>query len=148
MLNKISEVDKAYIAGIVDGEGCIGYYNANPDKEGTPYCHPSINVTNTNKEVIEWLHKITGIGRASEIRFNDGKRRTAYQWQLAKKQQVRQFLEVIRPYLRIKAAQADVLLSLFNQEAGYTKKHGSVSTAVAELRLKTVADLKALKRTA
>lgn len=147
-MNRLTETDKAYIAGIFDGEGCIGYYNANPNKEGTPYCHPSVNVTNTDKEVIMWLQEIIGVGRSAVIKFKDGKRRTAYQWQLAKKQQVQEFLEVIRPYLKVKAAQVDVLLDLFTQEIGYVQRHGSVSPEVATLRLKTVEKLKLLKRAA
>jgi len=142
----ISETDKSYIAGLFDGEGCIGYYNANPNPQGTPYCHSSVHISNTNQNVIIWVGKITGIGRSSTQKFKDGKRRTAYQWQLSKKAQVREFLEAIRPYLHVKAEQVDTLLELFKKEVGYIKKHGSVSSEVAALRVETVAKLKALKR--
>jgi hypothetical protein len=148
-MNKLVETDKAYLAGILDGEGCIGYYNANPDPEGTPYCHADINITNTHKGVVDWVQQVTGLGRSKPTnKFTVQGRMKAYQWQIAKKQDVREFLEAIDPYLRIKADQSHVLLNLFDQEKDYVRKQGSVSPAVAALRMETVAKLKALKRAA
>lgn len=144
----ISETDKAYLAGLFDGEGCVGYYNANPDSDGTPYCHTQVCITNTNEDVISWVNKVANMGRVSMRMFNDGKRRNAFSWQISKKAQVREFLEAIRPYLHVKAAQVDAILNLFHTEKDYIQRHGSVSPEVAALRMGTVAQLRALKRTA
>lgn len=143
----LTETDKAYLAGLFDGEGCVGYYNSNPDREGTPYCCAQLIITMTDESVVRWVQRTLGCGHVSIAVKNDQVRRTAYQWQVSKKAQVRQVLSVIRPYLKVKAAQVDVLLALFNEEASYVMRHGSVSPEIAARRLETVQQLKALKRT-
>jgi len=52
----MTKIEKAYLAGFIDGEGSIGIY---PD-----YRHPSnyrlvLTICNTNKDVIEWVRKVT-----------------------------------------------------------------------------------------
>ena len=142
----ITETDKAYIAGLFDGEGCIGYYNANPLANGTPYCHASLVVTMTDETIVRWLHTMFQCGHVS-IAKKDQNRRTAYQWQVSKKTQVRQVLSMIRPYLKVKADQVDTLLVLWQEEANYLQRQGSVSPEIAARRLETVQQLKTLKRT-
>jgi hypothetical protein len=46
----------AYLAGIIDGEGCIyiGNFSCNK-KTGVPYYQTNIQVTNTDKKLIDWL---------------------------------------------------------------------------------------------
>ena len=148
-MNSLSEVDKAYIAGLLDGEGCIGYYNAsNKSPNRPPYYHASVNICNTDPRPILWLQEVTGIGRSAITTFKDGKRRPAYQWQIGRKKQVQQFLEVVRPYLRIKDKQADVLVTALILESSYTKRHGSVTPEVVAVRRETELALKVLKRAA
>ena len=46
----------AYLAGIIDGEGCfvIGCY-AFSKKTGVPHFHTTVQVTSTDRILIEWL---------------------------------------------------------------------------------------------
>ena len=145
----IAEVDLAYIAGFLDGEGCIGYYDASQTSHNRPsYFHAAVNVCNTDPKVIFWLREVTGMGRSHIIRFKDGKRRTAYQWQIGRKQDVIDFLSAIRPYLRVKGEQVDVLLAHLALEADYVKKHGSVTPEIVKSRQAISDMLKKMKRVA
>ena len=142
----MTERDAAYLAGFFDGEGCIGYYNANPDPEGTPYYHVSVNIVNTDPRPINWIRELLGFGRAKAVNFADNKRRTAYQWQISKRSEVKTFLDIVRSHLIVKAEQADILLALFELEKGYIKKPGSVSAEVLKHRQEAAVRIKALKR--
>lgn len=145
--NLMTETDKAYIAGFFDGEGCVGYYNAiKSNKKCNPAYHASVSISNTDPRVIRWIGDIVGVGRYNIIRFKDGKRRVAYQWQLGKRSDVIAFLVTIRPYLKVKGDQVDVLLAHFDVEASYTRKHGSVTPEIVEGRRKVSDELKRMKR--
>ena len=55
-MNNITETDKAYLAGIIDGEGCI---NVTEDKQSTGI---RVEVGSTDPRVIDWIYRKTGIG--------------------------------------------------------------------------------------
>jgi uncharacterized protein YeeX (DUF496 family) len=93
-----------------------------------------------------WLREITGMGQSRVTKFKDGKRRWAYQWQIGKKSEVVEFLSTIRPYLRVKGEQTDVLLIHIAMEATYIKKHGSVTPEIVKSRQEISDTLKSMKR--
>jgi hypothetical protein len=51
-----TDIQLAYLAGIIDGEGSIyiGNFSCNP-KTGTPYYQTNMEVTNTDAGLIDWL---------------------------------------------------------------------------------------------
>ena len=55
---KLSKIDKAYLAGFVDGEGCIGFYIARgykkPDGNYKYYHYIRAYIGNTDKEIPEF----------------------------------------------------------------------------------------------
>lgn len=145
-MHTLSETDKAYLAGLFDGEGCVGYYNASRTSILRPgYFHTSVHICNTYPQVIEWVAAVTGIGRVQST-FRNEKHRTAYQWQLGKKADVIVFLTAIRPYLIVKAAQVDVILSHHQLESSYVQRHGSVTPEIVKSRQITSDMMKLLKR--
>lgn len=146
-MNNLTEADKGYIAGFLDGEGCVGYYNASKSQKNRPgYFHTSVNICNTDPRVIRWLFDVTGIGKVGRLKTNQTRRRPAYQWQLGRKQDVIEFLTMIHPYLKIKAEQVSVILAHLTLECDYVKKHGSVTPEIVEARQVVSDTLKQLKR--
>lgn len=134
------------MAGFFDGEGCVGYYDASKTTQNRPsYFHTSVSVSNIDPCVIKWMADATGIGRCSVTRCKDKKRRTAYQWQIGKKADVIVFLNAIRPYLKVKAAQVDIILGHLALESSYEQKHGSVTLEVVAARQIVSDKLKELK---
>jgi len=94
-LPKLTEAEKGYIAGIIDGEGYI---------QKLPGCKCSwrLYVNNTNKEVIQWLYQkipYSHLGVSSPKRANHKK---CYYWSLTKSLATWFLLRQIFPYLIIK----------------------------------------------
>lgn len=46
----MTETDLAYIAGFIDGEGCIGL---SPRNKQRTRCYPYLRVANTDKKILE-----------------------------------------------------------------------------------------------
>ena len=60
----ISDVDKAYIAGLFDGEGSI-HFKRKPEKKrsGTYDCmRISMEISMTDRSVLIWVHEVLGVG--------------------------------------------------------------------------------------
>jgi len=96
----IPAVDLAYFAGLFDGEGCIMH-------DGSP----RVSVTSCWPHHLLWLANEFGYGRFRQLYAKKGNRRTAFRWE-ANGQNALDFLKTIRPYLREKAHQADMLVQL------------------------------------
>lgn len=90
-LRRIEEM--AYYAGIMDGEGCIGYYRS-----------LSVAVEGLYPKTIIDLHTVFG-GSVSEIK-RENKRRY-YRWRIYGQDAAR-CLQMLLPYLREKKEQAEV----------------------------------------
>ena len=104
----------AYLAGIIDGEGSIyiGNFSSNP-KTGTKYYQTNIEVTNTDKNLIDWLSSTFG-GRiytytAKQLPKNS--RRTTYRW-IATGERVTHIAEIILPYLIVKIRQCQIMIEM------------------------------------
>ena len=62
--NTIHETDKAYIAGLFDGEGSI-HFKRKPEKKrsGTYDCmRISMEIAMTDQSVLTWVHQVLGVG--------------------------------------------------------------------------------------
>ena len=73
----------AYLAGIVDGEGCFYFGNVKQGKYGNGtqwHCH--LSVTNTEKILIDWLYDLFGGNREHRYRWTSKKafNRPIYRW--------------------------------------------------------------------
>jgi len=60
----ISDTDKAYIAGLFDGEGSIDFTKRKEKKKsGTYDCiRISMEISMTDRSVLVWLHEVLGVG--------------------------------------------------------------------------------------
>jgi hypothetical protein len=108
---------RAYLAGLIDGEGCICISKNHPvDRRGKiPRTHVQYNleltVTNTNPLIISWLKKY-GRGRRiakSRYRFKP-QWKTAYNWRATSRQHLELTLEEVVPFLQAKKKQASIAL--------------------------------------
>ena len=112
-MKNLTETEKAYIAGILDGEGCIGIDKIKSRSNIHPFDFKiRIIVTNTNENIICWLKTVVGAGCA----YVDGKPfsekwNVVHRWQIVS-EQARDFLMQVYPYLRIKKDIADLVLEL------------------------------------
>ena len=116
-----SELDYAYIAGIIDGEGCIDLFKRKSAKYVAGYqLAPRITVTNTDICLLEYIKDFTNLGTISTYeRPNKPHWKRAHLWQLYGSDNIKFFLESLLPYLRVKKQQACLLISFVSK----TSKH-------------------------
>jgi len=99
MKKELTEIEKSYLAGIVDGEGSI--YIA---KNGV-----ALTIANTNKTLIDWIDKRTE-GYYYVKKQPKEVDSTCYVYYITGKK-LSYFLQQIRPYLIVKRKQADIALN-------------------------------------
>jgi len=112
-LPKVSETDLQYAAGFIDGEG--SFYQT--------YCRSIVSkmsVGNSNKDVINWLHKTFGMGKVRIQKPRKKQHLPAYIWILERQGDVWAFTEKIWPYLKVKQKDAKDILGYL--EAKHQKK--------------------------
>jgi hypothetical protein len=89
----------AYIAGLFDGEGCIGLY---PRKDVRGGKVVMIQIGVTDKNVIDWLSKVIGGGVSIVTSHPNPNYKLCYKWRLQGVLDDLVFLKAIYPYLKIK----------------------------------------------
>ena len=107
----LSDVDKGYIAGILDGEGSLSVY-ISTNRNGSFRVVALIKVGMTNKDIIYWLKDVTGLGSINERKPKNPKWKTAYVWEVAGGNQVSQLLLSVGDCLRVKKDHARIMLEL------------------------------------
>jgi len=110
-------VDLAYMAGIIDGEGCIYARVVLYPKRGMS-TFLQLSVTMCSPSVIEWIHENFG----GEIYLSSppsGARRERFHWQV-RGANISIVLSAILPYLREKSVRAILAMEL----AGLIKRGG------------------------
>lgn len=116
-VGELTHDQRAYLAGLLDGEGTITISvrknKADPLKGGSPIT-PLITITNTNKELIDHLHAIlNGSTIKTHGRLGIGDK-DVWVLQIARILDVKALLEQIAPYLFVKKRQAGLLLEFCN----------------------------------
>ncbi len=102
----MNEVDLAYAAGILDGEGSICLTRNRVGR----WPSPQVAVASNDRELLEWLRAQFG-GSISVKKPRRSTHQISYDWKLTDQNALR-FLQLVRPFLRIerKIARADLLL--------------------------------------
>ena len=69
----IPETERAYIAGLFDGEGCVSYKQYNRKRAHNKKAYPTwqirLEIAMTDKSVLVWLNEILGVGTVGEKRY-------------------------------------------------------------------------------
>lgn len=102
----LSPTELAYLAGIIDGEGCISFQV----RKGR-YVTPTIQITNTDRRLTDWLLDHVDGGSVYRRPGYKQNHKPTYLWRCAGRI-ARDVLGDVRPFLLIKAEQADVVMSL------------------------------------
>lgn len=104
----LSQMDLVYVAGLFDGEGCVHYSFKKHWKDRPPESSFWIQVTNTDRPIIDWLKNAFGgfIFQNPQL----GNRRISYCWKITNRRAL-DVLERFAPYLKIKRKQAEEVLA-------------------------------------
>lgn len=100
-LKPLDSTDLAYIAGLFDGEGHIGF---GAIRSGL---FIRVLVVNTDRKILEYLQECFG-GDIHALTRKDGWKQ-AWQWRLCWSRAI-EFVTLIQPWLRIKKPQANIAL--------------------------------------
>jgi LAGLIDADG endonuclease len=112
----------AYLAGIIDGEGSIyiGNFSCNK-KTKVPYYQTNIQVTNTDKNLIDWLFNVLGglVSHRTAKQTPKNSRKPVFTW-TASGERVTHLCELILPYLICKKRQCEIMIQM---RATFTRSH-------------------------
>ena len=112
----MKEVDRAYLAGLFDGEGCVCPYYARY-KNGSCVVQ-RITITNTDKELLQSLQCELGFGKL-RLRTKQEGRKESWSLEFCASREVKAFIDCVMPYARLK--KLHLMLSLQMVE---TTKYG------------------------
>jgi hypothetical protein len=120
-MKNITDNQAAYIAGLIDGEGTITICRQKPQKvtHAIPYI-PFVAISNTNYKLMDYLVVITGIGTPRSRKDLRGNRKESWQWDV-QREELRNFLNRISPYLIIKIEQAKILFEFLDTFKDYDR---------------------------
>lgn len=109
VIGHLSETEKAYLAGIIDGEGCITI-NRRVAKGRAPVYALYVGIATTSPALKQWLEEHfperVYIRKMTKMREHH---RQSYEFVLSGNRQVIVFLREIAPYLIIKRDQAELV---------------------------------------
>lgn len=108
----LSETDKAYIAGLFDGEGCISIGVRKPliaNREKTPQYCMQVKIDMCSESLIRFLHSKIGYGSFYVSKKKNPKHNTSYSLSFSANQSVRLFND-IKEYLILKKQSAILYL--------------------------------------
>lgn len=137
-------MDKAYLAGIIDGEGSL-YVASASLPSGTKSYSARLSVDQSNEEFIRWVASMFGVGCVAEVtkKSSLGKKR-AFAWRASCKEAA-SVLRAVIPYLKIKKRQAELLLEL--EENKSPRGASSVSVEAMKRREEIKTEVTSLNRT-
>lgn len=133
----MTDCERAYIAGFVDGEGCLTISDKElKDTHGLPIYTfaPSVSITNTNVEVLQFIRDKTNLGKITSKPRPNKRWRLCFQLTL-KVDEIPAFINVVLPFLLVKRKQAEVMLGFFKIKGHQGDKDVSEDTFKKRLDL-------------
>jgi len=134
-IKPLTEVQKAYLAGFFDGEGCIHIGKHQSKNTPTPIYNLYVIVAQTNKAIIDDMLETVGLGSVHLYKRSFEKHKSdndAYAWHLSGRHAA-DFLTAIKDYVKLKRFQLDVALE-FHATRNFQKyHHGRGSKVPAEI---------------
>ena len=124
----MKQVDIAYCAGLVDGEGYVGIKKSKAyacQGRKTPGYHARIQVRMVDEPAVKLLADLfSGTYYKEQPNANNG--RPLFCWQVSDLSAER-VLRILRPFLRVKAVQADIIFA-FRELQATRSKHATKIT--------------------
>lgn len=135
----MTETEKAYLAGLIDGEGTITLTRRNSGQ----LPQPQVSIANNNLELLIWVKKVIGSGSISTKKPKSSSHNIAYAWQVATAGPCLRLLDEIRPYLVVKKQQADLLLTRYK---AVTPRNGRYTQTELDGKMQLVEVIRALNK--
>ena len=112
--NNLTELEKAWLAGFIDGEGYLGITfqrkKETKSQAASPLFRPYLVLANTNLSVLSYIKNIIGAGKIYDMKKATEKTKKSFQYKLMRMEILQDVLESIESYLRIKSDQCRILI--------------------------------------
>jgi hypothetical protein len=125
--------DAIYLAGLIDGEGCISVMRLYRPNRPTPLFMARISIALTSKFLINWVKRITKVGSVHR-KPTPIHRKKQWIWMVNSHNAIIVINDVL-PFLKLKGKQARNLLSF--QSKAIRRITGGPSLSNSEVRLRT-----------
>ena len=103
----MKETTKAYVAGLIDAEGCYTL-SKHIRPEGYAMYDPLIRFTTSHLPTAKWVKENFG-GYFSTKDWKDSQWKTYHQWRIGNDTEAASFLTLIQPYIWMKTPEAEIL---------------------------------------
>ena len=127
----MGEIEKAYIAGLVDGEGSVTL--SRKQRNETP--SPEVSIANNNLQLLDWVKNIVGAGKITSKSKNKIYHAQSYTWSIRDNKAIC-FLNGIKNYLIVKRQQAELITRKYKV---YTPRNGKYTPEMLRGKLELVA---------
>lgn len=118
-----TETEKAYAAGVIDGEGTIGVWRERRAKNSSGYRYRvAMEVSNTNEKLIDWLQQRFGGFKAIVNAEREGCKRL-WKWR-STTSVVLEIVKQLLPYLVLKQEQAELVIEFCELQRKYDQRPG------------------------
>lgn len=148
IISKLTETQKAYLAGFFDGEGCIhigtyppGIYSASTI---SPFHQLSVTLGNTNRTILEHICTLLSAGNIQSSKGKNSKTRMYYQWRIYGTKAM-EFLELLKPYFILKKEEAVLAIEFQSGKRNPPGGHKPLSPEIIQKRTELAERLKLLK---
>lgn len=121
-MNKLNELQKAYLAGLFDGEGCICVSKTQGVRNRTPIYTLQVVLSQTDITVLSEFHKATEIGSLHQKHAQRAGTSDSWDWRITTHDGADLLRELV-PYLRVKQIQAKLAIS-FADSMGHEHLRG------------------------
>jgi hypothetical protein len=128
----VKEKTKAYMGGLIDGEGNLTITRPELSRGGINYI-PVIGISNCDRRLINWSIRHFGgnYRRRERIEYSNN---AQFEWNIYGLKAQKSFLEMIRPYVIFKKPQIDILLEFLKMNGkNDPKKRENLSNIIQAL---------------
>lgn len=104
---RVSKCDRAYLAGLIDGEGTIAVYYPSRNRLGSP----RVVIAMSTEQPLLWVYETFGYVYSGprEVKVN-GRTEIRYRWGTYSRRGVYLVLQGVLPYLKLKRERAEEVI--------------------------------------
>lgn len=155
-MNQLTELDKAYLAGFFDGEGCVSITKQRGGKRSkSPSYNMRAIISQAGKGVglLEYWNAIVGVGVLHSNKHAAKNWSTSVNWVISSDEAL-EFLTCIYPYLHRKKEEAELAIEFQSKKKSVTfdgkayggpGNNGGLDTSIIEERERIYQQLSAMK---
>ncbi|OGF86345.1 hypothetical protein A3I28_03590 [Candidatus Giovannonibacteria bacterium RIFCSPLOWO2_02_FULL_43_37] len=129
------EVNKAYISGLLDGDGAImACIEKHAEKKFGFRVRIYIKISQNNYKILNWCKLTTRMGNVRNVKNDE------YEWRIRNQEDAKFLLELLLPYLKIKKRQGYLAKKILNTKIKTIKgllKIAELADALSKLNVRS-----------